>query len=563
MPHPHPHPDTPQTPPALPPPPPLDPPAAAPPPASADAFRHDPRGFAETFFADLCGLPWNRLHRHLFERRAARGLVRPERRQGSIEVTLAPRGAAKSTLVSLIFPIHALLHGLEPYIVLIAATLGQARRLLTHLRRALISGEPLRRRYAEVFAAGFRHTESTVELGGARVDAFSAGSEIRGIRHGAWRPTWIILDDIERSDRVHSPRYRDWLADWFREVIEPLGAAGTNIDLVGTLLHRDALPARLMRRPDVAAAVFRAILREADDQQLWDAWRTRLSDLSNPARLATARAFYEAHRPQMDRGAEVLWEPAEDYYDLCLAREVRGRAAFDQEKQNDPWGDDHATFDLRLLRRFRLAGGDLICDPPRWREPGPGEPADGLAPRVALSALRRFGFLDPALGGRRGDFAAIATLGADDHGYLYLLDLWLERATPSAQVDRLFTLHETWSYDLFGVEANASQKILLDLIERERASRRQRRRPWRVPVSDFVQRGAKQARIAALEPFIRAGWLLFNADLPDEFLRQLREFPQGEHDDGPDALAAAVDLARHATLPHDSLLTRPRPRRPF
>ena len=500
------------------------------------------------------------MHLQMLARRSRRSGRPLLQRQGCLDVTIAPRGAAKSTLIALIFPVHALLYRTEAYIVMLSATLRQAQLRLGAVRDTLTNNPRLQPVFTRELADLQRASARTLCLGPVRMDAFSAGTELRGISHEHRRPSWIILDDIERSDRVRSARYRRRLAEWFSEVVEHLGDTHTDIDVIGTLLHPNALLAELHRRPDARSRLFRSILREADRHDLWDAWRRRYHDLENPHRAQQARAFFDRHRTQMLRGAKVLWPHKEDYYALQLMRETHGRAAFDKEKQNQPWSDSARVFVLDHYRRFEPAGDALLCEPRIWARPGEqSEPSELAPPRVCLDALRRFGFLDPALGGHsRGDFAAIATVGVDPNGYLYLLDVWLERTTPSRQIDRAFELHARWRYQAFGIETNAFQRLLLEPLEAERRRRQARGRPWDLPVVERRHRGDKASRILALEPLLRNGWLLLNRHLDDALTEQLEQFPAATHDDGPDAVAAVVDLARK--LSDTRLATSIRPR---
>lgn len=157
------------------------------------------------------------------------------------------------------------------------------------------------------------------------------------------------------------------------------------------------------------------------------------------------------------------------------------------------------------------------------------------------------GFLDSATGrSRGGDYAAIATVGRDAQGYLYVLDIWMRRAGPTQQIQALFDLHEKWNYWLVGIETNCFQELLLLPIEEER-KRRAAARPgtrWQLPIQTVHHTQAKETRIATLEPLIANGWLLFADDLPQEFWHQLEAFPRGRHDDAPDALEGAVKLLR-------------------
>lgn len=511
--------------------------------------RHDLTLFASYYFPDLCRLPWSMLHQYVFKRRAAKTEALPPKRRGAIDVILAPRGAAKSTLISLVLPIHSLLYRTDHYILLISSTHRQALIRLENIRRALGRDGPLKNDFAPELGGSRRGSQSSIIVNDVRIDAFSARSELRGLTFGAWRPTWIVLDDVESSARVLTSAYRDALADWMREVIENLGNGYTNIDLIATLLHRDALPARLMQRPDVRSRVFRSIVSEAREEQAWEEWNARYFDLANPNRLADARRFFDENEARMSVGARVLWPQKESYYDLQVMRATRGRPAFDKEKQNAPMADDEAVFAVEKLRKFALADRKIVLAPSRSAE----TPAE--SPQIDLNELRIFGFLDPAMGETKarsgeagGDFAAIATVGIDRLGYLYVLDVWLARAAPSDQIQKIFDLHEKWNYTEFGIETNAFQKFLLDPLGRERDRRRAHGKPWVMPVKEVRHRANKRLRILRLEPLIRSDWLRFAENLSAEFMNQLTDFPRGRHDDGPDALQGAVTLARASSI---------------
>ena len=166
-----------------------------------------------------------------------------------------------------------------------------------------------------------------------------------------------------------------------------------------------------------------------------------------------------------------------------------------------------------------------------------------------LSELTIAGFLDAATGKRsasgQGDYAAIATVGRDNAGHFYVLDVWLKRAAPTEQIRALFDLHERWNYWQMGIEGNCFQELLLLPIEEERRRRREAgSAAWQLPVRAVHHSRKKETRIATLEPLVANGWLQFAADLPQEFWRQFEAFPRGRHDDGIDAVEGAVSLLR-------------------
>lgn len=501
------------------------------------------RNFVLRYFPDHARLPFSRFHDYLFLRRAEKLSAPLDSRRGRIDVMLAPRGAAKSTILALIFPIHALVHRYDRYILIVSATLFQARGRLAGIRRALRDSERLRRDFPQIEGRWRTDSADSIVVHDVRIDARSSNVELRGLLHGPWRPTWIILDDAEGDSRVVFRHHRDHMHRWMSEVIDHLGDASTNIDLIGTLLHNDALPKRLALRPDVRYEVFRSIMAEASDQELWTAWRDIVINMEDPGRIEAARRFFEERRERMLEGAEVLWPERESYYDLQLLRVNIGHAAFDKEKQNEPPHIGGGCFDPATFRCFSVENDTVV--PRESTLPK----RDALPPAFPFRRLRIFGFLDPASGrrnrrdpSREPDYASIVTVGVDTDRKVYVLDAWLERASPSRQILRVFEMHERWSYSVFGVETNSFQSLYLDQLAHEQAMRRERGER-----SDLSYRGVnnhmtKENRITGLQPLVEDGRLLFSDDLKDLFLEQLEDFPHGTYDDGPDALEGAVTL---------------------
>lgn len=458
-------------------------------------------------------------------------------RKGRREAIAAPRGYAKSTIKSLLLPIHSLVYETERYIVIISATLKQAKQRLKNIKEELLTNQRLIDYYDLPIPKNPSRswTQRQISLGEIQVEVYSAGTEMRGISHGPWRPTRIILDDAEDSTRVENSEGRDKLMEWFNEVVEHLGDTYTVIDIIGTLLHPESLLATLLRRPDFKGRVYRSVIDFADNGDLWEKWRRLYTNLSDTERSQTAEDFFRKNRNAMLKGSRVLWSAREDYYNLMIQMVTQGRAAFFQEKQNEPRAAEHRIFSRERLRFFSMEGDRIFVE-----RPG----ADSKI--VFLKDLCICGFLDAAMGksrrGSEGDFAAIVTVGRDDDGYIYVLDAWLRRIAPTGQINRIFENHERFCYARFGIEANCFQSLMMLPLEEERRKRRDRGEAWDVPVTEVVSRRKKEARIMSLEPLASNGWLLFNRSLPEEFYRQLEDVPRGKHDDGPDALAAAVEL---------------------
>jgi predicted phage terminase large subunit-like protein len=521
--------------------------------------------FARVILPDHFRLPFSKLHGELLRRRAPERLAcyAPDRTGHRLAVA-APRGAAKSTIVSLLLPLHDFLYGQERYIVLLSATDHQARRRLAQLRAVLESNTFLARLFPDYAGRRARGlaiaNEQTLRLndGAAapcRIDAYGAGSELRGLADGAHRPTRIILDDIEANRIATSPEARRALKEWYDEVIEPLGDRSTHLDIVGTVLHPESLLAELLHRPEFESLRFASILKWSPRDDLWERWRSLRSGASGEVGdgMTLAATFFAKHRDTMLADTDVLWPERESYSELIEQLTRMGRRAFLKEKQNDPSAPDGAIFDearvvwFDVLERGDLRGSEGASAAKEHAAAGSAPPTgDSSRPLIDPSRMSVVAFLDPATGsgGGRGDDAAIAVIArhpGDD--ILWLLDVWMAAVVPTRQVEEVWNLHERWGIATLGFEANLFQGMLADPLERTRAERRRAGRPSAVSFRPIRNHANKEERIMALEPLLLTGRLRMRRGLSPRFLAQFEQWPHTAHDDGLDAVAAAVALA--------------------
>lgn len=516
--------------------------------------RTDVALFARHVLGGYLRLRFAPFHHRLFDWHRVAGAVPLPDRTGHRLAVAAPRGSAKSTIVSFMLTLHDIVYARERYILLVSATQRQAQQRLRALRNELAGDTALvglhpraalerRRRSApgNKVAPAASNAASVLVANGVRVEAFGGGQEMRGISHDGWRPTKIILDDAESSASAASPRARQKLHDWFGEVVEHLGDRYTHLLAIGTILHPAALLPTLMARPDFESLLCRSIEEFAAPSPLWEEWRALLTDATRPHRREEARAFFERHRQAMEAGTRVLWPEHEDYEHLQAQIITQGRRAFFQEKQNAPLGPEDALFDGERCWRLRGEGEGWTRVPPAI---GDGAASSG---RYDSRALRYFAFLDSALGKRRadgtGDFAALATVGVASDGTLALVDLWAKRAPPSAQIEAVFQRHDLFGYERVAFEGTGFQELIADPFHRLGAERtREGLRPP-PPLEIVKPTRRKEARIATLEPLLATGRLALAEGLPEEFWDELARYPRVQHDDALDAAAGAVELA--------------------
>ncbi len=450
---------------------------------------------------------------------------------------IGPRGSAKSTLVTLAYVLRAAVTGAEPYIWIVSDSADQARAHLAAVRAELEENRWLIRDYAAPPAvarlariqreqgnlqkfrcAGLLARGTTRSLAldnGVVIEAFGTGQRIRGRRRRRHRPSLIVCDDVQNDSHIASAEQREASRRWFYGTLLPAGSPQTRVIHLATALHPEALALELAAAPGWTSRNFASIQRWPEREDLWKQWE-EIYRSSRP--LAAARAFYEANRAAMDEGAVVLWPQREDLYALMCMRVEGGRAAFAREKQGEP-------FDPALCEWTPEDFGEHI-----WFDTWPS--------RTVVRTIA----LDPSKGSdaRAGDYAALVLLAIDEAGLVYL-DADLARRPTSQTIERTVELCARFRPHALGVESNQFQELLADELER---ALRQRGlhgvSTWKID-----NRVNKGVRIRRLGPHLARRRLRFLRGSPGAALlvEQLRVFPTGDHDDGPDAAEMALRLA--------------------
>ncbi len=432
----------------------------------------------------------------------------------------APRGHAKSTVMSLQNALHAALYGYKKYILLVSDTESQAVAFLDAIKAELEENQLLQ---ADFGPQKGRVWKSGVILlqNGCRIDAVGSGQKLRGRRHGARRPDLILLDDIENDQEVLSPDGRRKLERWYFAAVSKAGDKYTDMVCVGTVLHHDSLLVHLLENPAYRAHRWQAVERFSESS-LWEDWRKLYTDLEDPDRDKHALRFFRANKKAMLAGTKVLWPQKLSYYDLMCMMVSEGESAFWQEMQNQPQDPASCLFPREWLRFYDKEGVDF------------------------RTGFRFFGYCDPSLGKTAdADFSAILTIAQHrQSGLLYVLDADLQRRHPDRIIadilDKARLLQREYGakYSAFGAETNQFQWFLKERLAAESAAA-----GIYLPLTEVRAASDKVLRIQSLQPDIRNGYLQFSRD-QTELLRQLEQFPLGRHDDGPDALEGAVRLCK-------------------
>jgi len=436
--------------------------------------------------------------------------------KGCNDAIAAPRGEAKSTLVSQLFVLWCIIRGIKHYPVIVMDSIDQAYPMLEAIKAELVYNPRLQADYPDVCGQGRVWQMGTIlTRNDIKVQVAGSGKKLRGLRHGPYRPDLVVLDDIENDENVRKPEQRDKLEGWLKKTVLPLGQAGGKLDVVyiGTILHYDSVLSRTLNNKLWRTARFKAMRRWPDDRKLWDEWESLLRNEGEDV----ATAFYEARRAAMDAGAIVSWT-ARPLLALMTIRARDGHGTFDSEYQNDPVAGDDALFAGK-----DESGHDII--------------------KFWVHRLREwifFGAVDPSLGkaGASRDPSAILVGGYDRlNGVLDVMVADIRKRLPDKIISDVIELQKTYNCLVWGVESVQFQEFLrTELIKRAQLI------GIPVPARAIMPHADKLLRIESLQPHMANGRIRLHAD-QTTLIEQLRHFPKADHDDGPDALHMLWTLA--------------------
>lgn len=445
------------------------------------------------------------------------------RMKGSRNVIAAPRGHAKSTNLTFKDSLHATVYGYKHYILLISDSSEQAEGFLEEIKTELEENADLIEDFGVLKGEKTWRSNGILTKNDIKIEAIGSGKKVRGRKHRNWRPDLIVLDDIENDENVNTPEQRKKLKSWFEKAVSKAGDTYTDIVYIGTVLHYDSLLNNVLHNPRYHAKKYRAVISWATNQKLWDAWESIYINLFNENHEVDAQAFFEEHREEMLEGTEVLWEDKLSYYDLIEMKVTEGEASFNSELQNDPVDPDNATFNEE------------------WNDYYEPELMDWKSPEFIF-----IGSNDPSLGkNKKSDTSAIINLALSiKTGYMYVVDASIEKRKPDVIIEDIFQMSQRLKRDYakgfykFGVETVQFQYYFKEVMAHRSVEEGEY-----LPIEEIQSSANKKLRIESLQPIIKNKYLKFSKE-HKALLKQLREFPMGRNDDGPDALQMAVQLAQ-------------------
>ncbi len=298
----------------------------------------------------------------------------------------------------------------------------------------------------------------------------------------------IVDDPIKNDEEARSSTFREKQWDWWQSVATTRLRPGALIVLIQTRWNRDDLTGRVLRQAE---------------------------ETGHHWRVVKFPALAEEQDVLGRQPGEPLWPEVFTRERLEKVRETHTHYYWQALYQQNPIAEGHAEWP------------DSFFTPDIWFDEWPHE---WICKTVAL---------DPSKGveSKFGDYSAfVMVVVADGCGYI---DAELVKCNTAVITDLAVEIQREFQPDWFGVEVNQFQELLAEQI-RQRCAQRH----MSMPLYTMTNTVNKLVRIRRLTSLLAQHKLRFLRDSPGarRLVQQLRDFPNGDHDDGPDALEMALRM---------------------
>jgi predicted phage terminase large subunit-like protein len=414
----------------------------------------------------------------------------------------APRGTAKSTVTTLIYPLWRVAFkksGEDLFIVIISESQAQSINFLSRIKYHLTHSD----RFKEVFgdmgpntARRWTHTD-IVLANGTRIIAVGTGQRVRGFIEGDTRPNLIIVDDFESELNAYTPEARAKNRKWMTEAVIPSLSDEGKIAMIGTVISEDCF------------------LYWAKESSAWNVlWFSIWNDKE------------ESIWPERFPKERILQIKDE----FSSVGNING---FYQEYMNIAQSPDDAPFQPEWIKmhsyEYKKLDGQNVLIKNEGLENEKIKPVElytGVDPASSLSV--------------RADFFVIATIAIDNDNNKYIIDIYRDKISPALQPQKIIDVFKKFRPRRVKVETVGYQEALRTAV-REIMKEEQLYIPGLE--AGVKPRNSKSERLLSLVPLFAKGTFYFK---PEHMIAQQEflSYPKGKHDDIMDAVWTALDGAK-------------------
>ena len=413
----------------------------------------------------------------------------------------APRGTAKSTTTSLIYPLWkaAFKRSDEDlFIVIISESQAQSINFLSRIKYHLWNSDTFRELFGDMGPmTAKRWTNNDVILAnGTRIIAVGTGQRVRGFIEGDTRPNLIIVDDFESELNAFTPEARAKNKKWMTEAVVPSLSDDGKLVLIGTVISEDCFLYWI--KESSAWTVLWYSIWDDDENSLW------------PERFPKERIL------QIKDEFESIGNLNGFYQEYMNIAQSPDNAPFKPE-----WMKLH-HYDFEIRNNQPCLIGKIKED----EKVIPIEVYCGVDPASSLTA--------------RADFFVIATIGMDYEGNKYAIDIFRDKISPSKQPQKIIDTYKKYKPRRMKIETTGYQEAL------------------RVGVRDIMRedglyipglekgvkpRTRKSERLLSLVPMFARGQFFWR---PEDIAGQQEflSYPRGKHDDVMDGIWTALEGAK-------------------
>ena len=410
----------------------------------------------------------------------------------------APRGTAKSTVTTLIYPLWKV--AFKPsdedlFIVIISESQAQSINFLSRIKYHLTHSD----KFKEIFGdfgptTAKRWTNNDIVLAnGARIIAVGTGQRVRGFIEGDTRPNLIIVDDFESELNAFTMEARAKNRKWITEAVIPSLSDDGKIAMIGTVISEDCF--LYWAKDSPAWKVLWFSIWDEDEKSIW------------PERFPKSRIM------EIKREFES----------------VGNLNGFYQEYMNIAQSPDNAPFKPEWMQLHhydfeRINGQNcLVREVGDERKVKPVEVYAGVDPASSLSAT--------------ADFFVIATIAVDSDNNKYIVDLFRDRISPAEQPGKIIELYKKFRPKRMNIETTGYQEALRTAV-----------RELMLEDNLYIpglERGVKprtrkSERFLSLVPiFAKKSFYWRPEDLVGQ--QEFLSYPRGKHDDVMDAIWTALE----------------------
>tara|TARA_R110001599_G_scaffold342409_2_gene564144 strand:- start:4381 stop:5871 length:1491 start_codon:yes stop_codon:yes gene_type:complete len=413
----------------------------------------------------------------------------------------APRGTAKSTVTSLVFPLWKV--AFKPstedlFIVIISESQSQSINFLSRIKYHLTHSTQFTKLFGDLGpATASRWTNNDIVLAnGARIIAVGTGQRVRGFLEGDTRPNLIIVDDYESELNAATAEARAKNRKWITEAVIPSLSDEGKLAMIGTVISEDCF------------------LYWAKDSDTWSTlWFSIIDEEGKP--------IWPERFPQ--KRIQAIKE------EFASVGNLNG---FYQEYMNIAQSPDNAPFKPEWMKVHhydfeRIKGQNCLTKM--------------VGDEKIVKPIDIYAGVDPASSlSSRADFFVIALIGIDADDVKYEVKTIRGRITPADQPQLIIDTFKKYKPRRMKIETTGYQEALRDTVRKLMVEDN-----LYIPGLEkgVMPRTRKSERLISLVPMFAKGQFYWNPEDTagqQEFL----SYPKGKHDDIMDSIWTALHKAK-------------------